>query len=417
MTAANSIAQTLNSNYKQTYGPKLETLVPDGVKAYNDIKLMLGEQQQGGTYNQPLALALEQGISYGAGDAVITLNAAVAGKLENATVTGAQMVGRSQFGWTVASRASRGPNYFVQGTEVVLRSLMLVTKKRAEAEIFYGGSGLAKASGAPVASGSNYVITIDPASFAAGMWVGMEGCPVDVYTDTPANSGTFVTSTKIVAVDINNTKLTVDSNGISISNGNLFFYKGAFNVESNGIQYILNLSSGNQFGIPIASYPDMLQGTQYAVGGTFTFAKLVKGLAQALPRGGEGRFKVYTHPESWQDLVNEAEAARTFGDWRPSVLERGTESIKFYSVAGTVEVVPSVYVKRGDSFALLQDGSWKRIGSTDITMRVPGMENDQVFVPIPDAAGFEVRCYKDFALFCDRPAASVYYSGIVPSST
>jgi hypothetical protein len=418
MAAVNSVAQNLSANYKQTYGPKLETLVPDGVKAYKDIKLMLGEQQQGGIYNQPLAMALEQGISYGAGDQVIALNAAVAGKLENATITGAQMVGRSQFGWTVASRASRGPNYFVQGTEVVLRSLMLVTKKRAEAEIFYGGSGLTKVSGSPTLSGSNYICTLDPASFAAGMWVGMEGCPIDVYTDTPANSGTFVCTTKIVAVDINNTKITVDSNGAAISNGNLFFYKGAFGVESNGIQYILNLTTGNQFGIPIASYPDMLQGTQYSVAGTLSFAKVVKGLAQALPRGGEGRFKIYTHPESWQDLVNEGEAARTFGgdQWKPSGIERGTESIKFYSVAGMVEIVPSVYVKRGDAFALLQDGSWKRIGSTDITMRVPGMENDQVFVPIQDAAGFEVRCYKDFALFCDRPAASVYYSGIVPST-
>ena len=70
----------------------------------------------------------------------------------------------------------------------------------------------------------------------------------------------------------------------------------------------------------------------------------------------------------------------------------------------------------GDAFALLQDGSWKRIGSTDVTMRVPGMENDQVFVPIADAGGFEVRCYKDFAWFCDRPAASVAFSGIVPSA-
>jgi hypothetical protein len=291
-------------------------------------------------------------------------------------------------------------------------------KKRAEAEIFYGGAGLATVSGTPSASSGNYVCTISSATFAAGMWVGMEGCPIDVYTDTPAASGSFRCTTKVVAVDINNGTITVDSNGSTIASGDLFFYKGAFNVESNGVKTILGATTGNQFGIAISSYPDMLEGTQYSVGGVLSFAKVVKGLAQALPRGGEGRFKIYTHPESWQDLVNEGEAARTFGgdQWKPSGVERGTESIKFYSVAGMVEVVPSVYVKKGDAFALLQDGSWKRIGSTDITMRVPGMENDQVFVPIADAAGFEVRCYKDFALFCDRPAASVYYSGITPSA-
>lgn len=415
MTTANSVAQTLSSNYKQTYGPKLETLVPDGVKVYKDVKLMLGEQQQGGQYNQPLAMALEQGISYGAGDQVIALNAAVAGKLENAVITGCQMVGRAQFGWTVASRAAKGPNYFIQGTEVVLRSLMLSMKKRAESEGFYGGDGLAT-----VQSVSGNVISLTQATFAAGMWVGMEGMPIDLYTNTPSNSGTFVTTCKVTAVTIDATPyptIAVD-NATGIVAGNVMFFKGAFGVESNGIKTILGLTSGNQFGIPIASYPDMLQGTQYNVGGVLSFAKVVKGLSKALPKGGEGSFKIYTHPESWQDLVNEGEAARTFGgdQWKPASLERGTEAIKFYSVAGMVEVVPSTYIKRGDSFAMLQDGSWKRIGSTDITMRVPGMENDQVFVPIADAGGFEVRCYKDFAWFCDRPAASVYYSGIVPST-
>lgn len=411
--AVNSIAQTLSANYKQTYGPKLETLVPDGVKLYPDVKLMLGEQQQGGQYNQPLAMALEQGISYGAGDQVITLNAAVASKLENAVVTGAQMVGRAQFGWTVASRAAKGPNYFVMGTEVVLRSLMLSTKKRAEAEGFYGGAGLGQ-----ILSVAGNVLTMVPSTFAEGLWVGMENTPIDIYTDTPANAGVFVKTVTITAIDVDNFQITVD-NATGVAATQLLFFEGAFGVEAIGVKTILSLTSGqSQWGIPIANYPDLLQGTTYAVGGTLSFAKVVAGLAKALPKGGEGHFKIYCHPQSWQDLVNEGEAARTFGgdQWKGSGIERGTQSIKFFSVAGLVEIVPSTYVKRGDAFALLQDGSWKRIGSTDITMRVPGMEYDQVFVPIADAGGFEVRCYKDFAWFCDRPAASVSYTGIVPST-
>lgn len=412
MTTANTVATTLSANYKTTYGPKLETLVPDGVKLYGDVKLVGGEQQQGGLYTQPLALALEQGFSYGAGDDIISLNAATAQQLENATVTGAQMVGRSQFGWTVASRAARGPNYFVQGTEAVLRSLMLSAKKRCEAEGFYGGMGLGK-----IDSISGNVLTMNQAAFAEGMWVGMTNTTIDVYTDTPANTGTFVASVKITAINVDSFQITVD-NASALSATQLLFYKGAFGKEANGVAYILSLTTGNQFGISISKYPDLLQGTQYTVGGVFSYAKLVKGLAQALPKGGEGKFKVYCHHQSWQDLVNEAEAARTFGgdQWKPSQVERGTSNITFYSVAGVVEVVPSTYVKRGDAFALLQDGSWKRIGSTDVTMRVPGMENDQVFVPIADTAGFETRCYKDFTWLCDRPAASVVYSGIVPSA-
>jgi hypothetical protein len=252
------------------------------------------------------------------------------------------------------------------------------------------------------------------------MWVGMTNVSIDVYTDTPANSGTFVATVKITEILVDATPLPqlVVDNATGLSAGQKLFYKGAFGKEANGVSYILNLTSGNQFGIAISSFPDLLQGTQFAVGGAFTYAKLVKGLAQALPHGGEGKFKVYAHHQSWQDLVNEAEAARTFGgeQWKATSVERGTANITFFSVAGVVEVVPSTYVKRGDAFALLQDGSWKRIGSTDVTMRVPGMENDQVFVPIADVGGFETRCYKDFTWLCDRPAASVAFSGIVPST-
>ena len=154
-----------------------------------------------------------------------------------------------------------------------------------------------------------------------------------------------------------------------------------------------------------------------AVERQLTYQKLVKAAALALPKGGEGRFKVYCHPESWQDVVNDMEAARDHSNYKPSILERGVDNIKFHSVAGIMELVAHTCIWRGYAYGLLQDRSWKRIGSTDITNRIPGMQGaDQQFLVLENTAGIESRTYSDYAVMCDAPARSFVVSNITQSS-
>lgn len=412
MASANDLANSLNANYKQVYGDDLEMLVPDGVKVLNDIKLEKGEAQQGNTFNQPVGLGLEHGITFEAGDVVANLNSAVAGKLENAQVTGYQIVGRAQFGWTTASRAAGSLAAFKQSTEVVLRNLMLSVKKKAEALMFYGQQGLGT-----VAAVSGNTITLSVASSAEGIWVGMTNMPIDSYNSTTLRQANM----KITSVTLLSTgavQLTVDNAGGTTTNDTLHYYN-SYGKQFRGIDSILTTTGSTLFNINQLTYPDLWQGTTYAAGGQLTYAKVVKALSKALPKGGEGKFKGYIHPESWQDLIGEPETVPTGNmdaRYNPKILEKGMDSIKFHSVAGLVELIPSTYVKRGDAFLLLQDGSWKRIGSTDFTMKVPGMQNGDVFKPLENAAGFEVRCYADFAPFCDKVAASVKITGVTQSA-
>ncbi len=420
MATVNSIADTLNANYKQVYGDKIEDLIPDGVKLLNDLDLEKGEAQQGGTYNQPVSLGLEHGITFDVSDSVTNLNAAVAGKLENAQVSGFSIVGRAQFSWQAAQRAASSKNAFEQVTGLILRNLMKSCKKKAEALAFYGGGSVTypTLSLGTVTSAALNVITLTAASTAEGIWAGMVGMLIDSYT----NAGVLrQAAMKITAISFNSSGqalITVDNAGGTTTNDGLFFYN-AFGKTSLGVRGILDQSSTTLFGISQTTYSDLWKGTTYAVGGNMTYAKLVKGLAIALPKGGEGKFKVYLHHESWQDVANEVETVISGNmdtRYKPKMLEKGFENIKFHSVAGVVELVPSTYVKRGDAFALLQDGSWKRIGSTDFTMKVAGVGDQQVFMPLPNTAGFEVRCYADYSPFCDKPAGSILYTGITQSA-
>jgi hypothetical protein len=411
MTATNSISTTLNANYKDVYGDDIVELIPDGVKLLNDIKFAEGEKAQGGTYNQPVALKLEHGASFGAGEDVINLEAAVAGKLENATVTGTQMVMRAQWGWTAIARSTKSKAAFRNATEVVLTNLMRSHKKKLEAMVLYGQSGLGT-----VASVSGNDIRLTDATSAEGLWVGSEGMPIDVYT-----SSTLTQQCKITAVTLSSSSpyitLTVDSPG-SIAANDVIYFRGAYGKEFKGVHKILTQTSSTLFGIAQSSYPTLWTGTQHApASGQLTFQKVVKAAAMALPRGGEGKYKVYCHPESWQDVVNDMESARDFSGYKPNILERGVDNIKFHSVAGLIELVPHTCIWRGYAYGLLQDSTWKRIGSTDVTNHIPGLQQSgDAFLVMENTAGVESRTYSDFAVLCDAVARSFVISNITQSA-
>ena len=412
MATANSVSDTLNANYKQVYGNDIVELIPDGVKVLKDLKFVEGEKEQGGNFNQAVATALEHGFSFGTGEEVINLNAAVAGKLENAVVTGFQMVGRAQWGWTAVSRAVNSKARFRSATEIVLTNLMTSHKKKAEAECLYGTSGLGTVG---VVSGST--VTITDATTAEGIWVGARNMPVDFYT----SGGVFRQSTTVTAVAIAASTpyvtLTVDTIGAVAAN-DVIFYKGANGKEFKGIHAILTQTAGTLYGISQVTYPDIWQGTTYApASGQATYQKLAKACALAMPKGGEGRYRVYCHQESWQDIVNDMESARDFAGQKPTILERGVDNIKFHCVNGIIELIAHTMIKRGFIYGLLQDGSWKRIGSTDVTNRIPGMQGaDQQFMVLENTAGVESRTYSDFAVFCDAPARSFVISNITQSA-
>jgi hypothetical protein len=75
-----------------------------------------------------------------------------------------------------------------------------------------------------------------------------------------------------------------------------------------------------------------------------------------------------------------------------------------------MEVLSHPLVKEGDAFILPID-SIMRIGSTDLTFSVPGME-EQFFRFVDGYNAVELQCMSDQAIFIERPAHSVYLSGV-----
>lgn len=401
----------LNGFFKNTYADKLENLIPDGVKFLNDIKFIAKDKQPGNLYNQPLVLNLEHGITF-AGDSEdnFALQASIAGGTQNASVKGYAAVLRSTLGVVALSRSAQaGQKAFEDASKWLVGNMMRSMAKKLEIEVLYGQMGYGLIS---AVNGAGSVITIKTSEWAPGIWAGSEGMPIEVRSfDGLTSRGT--SSVKAVDMDARTVTLEAGILGIVTTSGNedTVFHKGAYGNEFAGIHKIL-VNTGSLFGIDAAKY-NLFRGNQYsASSAALSFAKLNQAIARSVEKGLEGTVTCYVNPRTWGNLLSDQAALRRYDDsYSVEKSETGSRSLMFYSQNGDIRIVSSIFVKEGYSYLLsMQD--WVRVGSTDMTFKIPGM-GEQFFRQLENNMGVELRLYTDQALFCFAPGRSTLIKDIV----
>lgn len=410
---------TLNANFKNVYADTIENLIPEYNHCLRDIKFVPAEKQQGGLYVQPVQLSYAHGMTYASSGTVPALNAAVTATYKQAQVEGFQTILREQISYDVAARAASNQHAFFDATEVIVRGMRLAHTQKLEAEMLYGQNNWGVVNGAPVGN----VLTLLTGEFAAGLWVGSEGMPIDIYTA----AGAFVKTVEVVSVNLDARTLTV-SNAVGINDTDVLLPKGAFGNQMAGIHKILT-NTGSLFNLSATTY-NLWRAVQVSGGGVpLTFARVLGAAGRAVTKGMMGDIVVYVNPGAFKDLVNEIEGARNFGgDVERQYSAKGTERgmispyLKFHYHAGTAKIVSHPMIKEGYAYGLIMDGSWRRIGASDVTFRIAGRPQEQFFLELENTAGYELRSFSDFAVFCSRPAAnfiigSTAVNGYIVNST
>ena len=79
-----------------------------------------------------------------------------------------------------------------------------------------------------------------------------------------------------------------------------------------------------------------------------------------------------------------------------------------------VDFITSIYVKAGYAY-IVDPNDLMRVGSTDITFRLQGLDQESFFHVLENNAGVGMRCFSDQALFSQAPGRSVLITGIVNS--
>ena len=417
----NNTVGNLNGLFKETYDSQLHLLIPDGVKLLNMIKFGSKEKMPGNLFHSPVILGLEHGITFASStDDAFNLMPPIAGQIKDAQVRGSPAVLRPVLGYTAAARAAQGnAQSFMDATKFLVANMLRSMAKKIEIEMFYGGNniltnGCQDGQGYGIvdtgSSGTSLNVQVD--SWAPGIWAGAENMPIEVRDATGA---TVRGNANVSSVSFTNYNITLSNAIPGMTQGDVIWHLGAYGNEFIGVHQILSLQTGVLFNINVGSF-NLFRGNQYAAGGALSFGKLNLATVRAVEKGLEGKVSCFVNPRGWANMLNDQAALRKYdGSWSRKRLENGSEALTFYAQNGEIEIIPSLYVKEGFCYILsLED--FMRVGSTDITFKRPG-QADNFFRDLDSAAGYELRCFTDQALFCMAPGKQVVITGIVNQTT
>jgi hypothetical protein len=399
---------TLDGNFKESYANKIKDLVPEGVVLYNKIDFNGADKQPGNFYHAPVSLSLEHGFSYG-GDtgAVFTLQNSIASSMEDAQVRGCELVLRSAISVGAAARSVSGKNSFVQATKELVRVMLKSMHIRLESQLMYGQVGIGR-----VESLTGTTLKICDAEWAAGIWSGSKNMQIQIRSQ----AGTVRGTASVVTVDLAAKTVEIDSAPVGVTGNadpenaaaDIIWYAGAFGKEFAGLHKIIT-NTGTIFNID-ASQHDLFKGnvieagTDATTGAVFiSFDLIEKAVTRAMEKGlMKKTVTALINPKHWDKLLSDLGAKRMIdSSYSTKQIEDGTQSIKFNGQNGVIEVETSLFVKEGFAYVLPMD-ALERIGSTEVTFQMPGMQEGRFFRLLENENGYELRLYTDQALFSNE---------------
>lgn len=396
----------LNGNFKQVHLKKLEKLVNEDTHLFKDIPFDEGVKE-GALFRQPVYLTRPHGITFSASDSAPTLSAPIAAETKELSFDAFQMIMRERVSYDAADRMASNQASYISATGELPMWLRLAHIHYAEMMLWYGqhADGIGT-----VASISGNTLTITTAQWAPQVWQGAENMRVDVYTGS-----TFVKTVQVTSYDLDSMTVTVDS-AAGVTAADALHPAGSYGNSYRGIVDIITETT-LQFGQNPATY-NLLKGvSQSASSGTLKFKTIQYGLAKARAKGLSKRAKLYVSEFTFPDFIEEVDAARTdpqrSGDMRGTEIERGADNVKIHSPNGTLEVQVSSYCKKGLAPLLIQDNSWTRKGTSDVTFKIPGSKGDEFYLHLQEVAGYELRSWSNFANYTPRAGSNAIYTSIV----
>lgn len=429
MSADTRTVDKLNGYFKTVYLGKNDVtgVIPENTKVQKMIPFSK-KNKIGGDLRFPVLFQLEHGFTFGGpDDDVLALNDSIPAQSKEAIVKAYQLVLKAKLSFKAAASSLTDVQAFTNQTKHIVENMITSFRRRQEILLLYGKDGLGQSAGNGTLSAGTgpggtdqTVITLSAASFAPLIWSGMEGMKVDVYDST----GTILTNGSAVVVaevDIDAKTLTVNADLVDdadtdLDAGSTIYFSGtsAGTKEMPGIKKILTASTTAEtyFGIDPSLY-SLWRGTEYAAGSNnLSFTIIQKAVARAVNKGLDKNAVVLCSTLHWADLMgDEASLRRYDSSYSKNKTEKGSMEISFYSQNGELKIVPHGMVKGGDAFIICPE-LFERVGTVDLTFTIPGSPDEKIFVWNGAETAFIIALYSDQVMFCKKPAAQVYISGL-----
>lgn len=404
---------------KIVYADRLENAVPEDTSIAADVPFIEGEKRLGNTYNKPVRLTRSHGWTLSTAGNAFALNDAEPCVTKEASISGVEFVIRETIAYAVLGQLKKTPKEgkaraFVDATGHVYDSMTEAANFVREIMLIYGAGSVGTVNSQTDDSGTSQTFDFTAATFIPALWSGMENGFVDVYSSGGTKRNTTGTM-QVTAVDIDNRAVTflgTEGEMDNIAATDLVYLRGMYGTSVKSFKDIFS-NTGTLFGINAATY-SLWKGNSYpASSGQFVFDTVLKALNKPAGRGFKGKMNAYVSTASWNDAMNNLAALRRYAEKNKASMEQGADGIKFHFHSGTLELKHHLLMM--PSIALcFPPAACKRIGSTDLTFKLPGTEN---YFPsqLSDNAGIQVRGYWDQAPFSSRPKDGLVVTGLVNS--
>ena len=411
---------------KRVYGKLSNPVAPDG--SMRELIPFNKKDKIGEYYQVPIRLGLELGVTRNKDHSAFALRPVRNGRYETALVPGSEILNRAQLSYGNMARLSdaKGDSRkaYDQDLAIKIASMVQGAELECEADIVYGAGGAAAiaadigvvAAVGTVTSGT-LQISITRASFIKGLWQDALGAALDFYDTTGATKintnapvvleGTGRIDEGIILVSGNATDLA------AIAANQRIVFETAATKSMLGVAPILS-GVTSYFGIATAGYAQ-LKGVVYPVGGALSFDDFAIVMGRLADNGLNQGGTLMVGNQGWTSLLNDEVALRRhFGNDSIREINVGAKKLVFHTQNGDVTIRGYRYLKQSHALFLAKD-EWTRPGAQDISPTVPGNPDEWFFQQMDSAAGAEIRCYGDQAVFSPIPFHSAIFTGIASS--
>ena len=393
---------TLPGLFKEVYSKLgLVMAVPTWAICQDKFEFEVGEAI-GEAYVIAVTLSKEGGFSYApstGSNAVPASPTPVAATIQHAKVQSYAIYLASQLAYAAAARAaSQGKAAFKSAYAAVLQNMKFSHMFRLECSLLYGRDGLGV-----VESNTGGALLITSASFAPGIWgSGLKGSILEAFTAVTESATQHNGDLTISSVSIPTRTITVTGTSSAVVANDVLYFKSSRTTtawnECAGLYRILTIT-GSLFDIDAAVY-DSWKAQSENVSGQLSLTAIMRLVAKCQSYGLENAMLLVS-PERYSDLAADEAALRRYNDAGEKG-KRGPKSLVFSMGSTDVEVVAHPMIKLGHAMLLASD-EVHRIGSTDVTMALPG-SNEELSVQVYNLTAIEFRSMSDQGIFCEVPA-------------
>lgn len=401
---------SLETAFRYVAEKSLNDLKPNSAILQDLAGPIKGADQLGRKFLWPVCLSFELGFTFGDGTA-FAYNDDVAGTYDEIEVDPNPVVLKSRISIEAADRMAKSDKAVLNHVGLRSGQMKMSLAKVAEIDALYGRSatGIGTISASSVSG--NATLTLTAATWAPGIWSGLEGAKLE------ARNGASLVNTNadlvIVSVDFDNKQVVVSGNATDLGNlaaGNALFFKGAYANGQYGIHYQLD-TSGTVFGINNSTY-GLWKGNEYAVSGSLTISKVLKGAAKAVGKGGlDEDCVLVVSPTTFEGLNSDLAALRSQdSSYKPEKGEQGVRGIVYHAQFGKVEVVAHPFCMEGYAYLIPKKGI-RKVGATDITFGVPGKDGE-AFELLESVAAYQMTGRYSWQMLISQPSKCVLFTGI-----